>query len=220
MVAPNFSHKFIDGPSQKFIYGHPQIIHGCALVQLFGHALKLSHSGAGGGHRLAAGMSARRATDGGVWWGCRGQCGECSSVRGSAGSWLGLLLLPAFVLCRSCGVILLIRSAALHPGTRTSQVSGRGCGTAPSGPAPQSWELPASQPLCKWLGLILGLNTWPVPSRPPKKGLVVERPNVCGLAATISPCWMKWKSCVVCGCSFCSVSDLKPQGCFLNACSL
>ena len=86
-------------------------------------------------------------------------------------------------------------------------------GTAPSGPAPQSWELPASQPLCKWLGLILGLNTWPVPSRPPKKGLVVERPNVCGLAATISPCWMKWKSCVVIGCSFCSVFYLKPQGC-------
>ena len=65
----------------------------------------------------------------------------------------------------------------------------------------------------KWLGLILGLNTWPVPSHPRKKGLVVERPNVCGLAATISPCWMKWKSCVVIGCSFGSVFYLKPQGC-------
>ena len=40
-----------------------------------------------------------------------------------------------------------------------------------------------------------------------------ERPNVCGLAATISPCRMKWKSCVVIGCSFCSVFYLKPQGC-------
>ena len=79
--------------------------------------------------------------------------------------------------------------------------------------APQSWELPVSQPLCKWLGLILGLNTWPVPSHPRKKGLVVERPNVCGLAATISPCWMKWKSCVVIGCCLCSVFYLKPQGC-------
>ena len=51
----------------------------------------------------------------------------------------------------------------------------------------------------KWLGLILGLNTWPVPSHPLKTGLVFERPNVCGLAANISTCRMRWKSNVVSG---------------------
>ena len=60
-------------------------------------------------------------------------------------------------------------------------------------------HLPASRPWCKWLGLILGLNTWPVPSHPLKTGLVFERPNVCGLAANISTCRMRWKSNVVSG---------------------
>ena len=48
---------------------------------------------------------------------------------------------------------------------------GKGCGTAPLGAAPQPRVLPVSPPVCKWLGLILGFNTWPVPSHPYKQGL-------------------------------------------------
>ena len=37
--------------------------------------------------------------------------------------------------------------------------------------------------------------------------------NKLWIIITISPCWMKWKSCVDIGCSLCSVFYLKPQGC-------
>ena len=142
-------------PPQKLIYGHPKINHWCAFDHVQSHNFILRcwwRTLTGGGDACKA-SHLMAESDGAAG----GQCGGCSSVRSSGGGWLGLLLLPAFVLCWSYRVILLIRSAALHPGTRTSQVSGRGCGTASLGAAPQPWVLPASRPVCKWLGLILGM---------------------------------------------------------------
>ena len=86
--AYQFSFTFTNCPLVwKFIYGPPKINHGCALVQLLTLTLIISHSGAGGGHRLVAGMPARRAT----WWQSRmGLPGTVRRVQIGARQWWSL----------------------------------------------------------------------------------------------------------------------------------